>query len=83
MAKKKKISKARFVNAKITSTISITLVLLLLGVTILLLFLGNGISTYVKENMSFSVMLSNDISESGITKIRKNLDAMPFVNSSR
>ncbi|MEA5081611.1 MAG: permease-like cell division protein FtsX [Dysgonamonadaceae bacterium] len=83
MAKKKKISKARFVNAKITSTISITLVLLLLGVTILLLFLGNGISTYVKENMSFSVMLSNDITESGITKIRKNLDAMPFVNSSR
>jgi cell division transport system permease protein len=28
-------------------------------------------------------MLSNDITESGITKIRKNLDAMPFVNSSR
>ncbi|MFA6701854.1 MAG: permease-like cell division protein FtsX [Dysgonamonadaceae bacterium] len=83
MTKKKKISKASFVNAKITSTISITLVLLLLGITILLLFLGNGLSTFVKENMSFSVMLSNDITDSQITKIRKNLDAMPFVNSSR
>jgi cell division transport system permease protein len=81
--KKKKITKARFINAKITSTISITLVLLLLGITILLVFLGNGLSSFVKENMSFSVMLSNDITDAEITKLRKELDSRTFVNSSR
>ena len=83
MSKKKKISTARFVNAKITSTISITLVLVLLGITILILFMGKGLSNFVKENMSFSVMLDNDITDAQIQQLRKNLDAQPFVKSSR
>lgn len=81
--KKRKISTARFVNAKITSTISISLVLVLLGLTILILFMGNGLSNFVKENMSFSVMLDNDITDAGIQRLRKSLDAQPFVKSSR
>ena len=83
MSKKKKISTARFVNAKITSTISISLVLVLLGLTILILFMGNGLSKFVKENMSFSVMLDSDVTDAGIQRLRKNLDAQPFVKSSR
>ncbi len=83
MSKKKKISTARFLNAKITSTISITLVLVLLGLTILILFMGNGLSSFVKENMSFSVMLDNDITDTQIQRLRKNLDTQPFVKSSR
>ncbi|MEA4905306.1 MAG: ABC transporter permease [Petrimonas sp.] len=81
--KKRKIFTARFVNAKITSTISISLVLVLLGLTILILFMGNGLSNFVKENMSFSVMLDNDITDAGIQRLRKSLDAQPFVKSSR
>ena len=83
MSSKKKVSVIRFLNAKITSTISITLVLVLLGVTLLILFTGNSLSKQVKENMSFNVMLSAGISESQITNIRRNLDAQPFVRSSR
>lgn len=83
MSGKKKISSARFLNAKITSTISISLVLVLLGITILILFMGNGLSRFVKENMSFNVMLSTDVSDNEITRIRKGLDAQPFVKSSR
>jgi len=83
MSNKKKVSVIRFLNAKITSTISITLVLVLLGVTLLILFTGNSLSKQVKENMSFNVMLSAGISESQITNIRRNLDAQPFVRSSR
>lgn len=83
MSNRKKVSTARFLNATITSTISITLVLVLLGITVIILFLGNGISHYVKENMSFNVMLSGDVSEADINKIRTNLDAQPFVKSSR
>lgn len=83
MSKKKKISAARFVNAKITSIVSITLVLVLLGITILILFMGNGLSNFVKENMSFSIMLDNDISDAQIQRLKQNLDAQPFVKSSR
>lgn len=83
MSNKKKVSAARFLNAKITSTISITLVLVLLGVTLLILFMGNGLSKYVKENMSFNVMLSANVTDTQIGAIRKQLDAQPFVRSSR
>ncbi|MDR2815523.1 MAG: permease-like cell division protein FtsX [Proteiniphilum sp.] len=83
MTGKKKVSTARFLNAKITSTISISLVLVLLGITILILFMGNGLTRFIKENMSFNVMLSPEVTDAGISKIRKNLDAQPFVKSSR
>lgn len=83
MTGKKKVSTARFWNAKITSTISISLVLVLLGITILILFMGNGLSRFMKENMSFNVMLSMDVTDAAIAKIRNGLDAQPFVRSSR
>ncbi len=83
MSGKKKVSTARFLNAKITSTISISLVLVLLGITILILFMGNGLSRFVKENMSFNVMLSTEVNDAEITRIRKSLDAQPFVRTTR
>ena len=82
MAKKHKISRLTVVNAKITSIVSVTLVLLLMGLTVLTFFMGRGISSYMKENMSFSVMLSENVSDAQITNLRKRLDAMPFVKSS-
>lgn len=83
MSGKKKVSTAGFLNAKITSTISISLVLVLLGLTILILFMGSGMSKYIKENMSFSVMLSSDVTDTEIANVRKDLDSQPFVKSSR
>ncbi len=82
MAKKHKINRLTLINAKITSVVSVTLVLLLLGLTVLTFFLGKGITSYVKENMSFSVMLTEDVTDLQITDLRKRLDAMPFVKSS-
>ncbi len=82
MAKKHKINRLTLLNAKITSVVSVTLVLLLLGLTVLTFFVGKGITAYVKENMSFSVMLSEDVTDLQITDLRKRLDAMPFVKSS-
>ena len=82
MAKKHKISRIALLNAKITSIVSVTLVLLLMGLTVLTFFVGQGISSYVKENMSFSVMLSEDVSEVQISNLRKQLDGMHFVKSS-
>jgi cell division transport system permease protein len=83
MSKKQRISKSAFLNAKLTSTISITLVLVLLGFTFLILFVGKGLSNYVKEKMSINVMLSEDITDAQINNLRQQLDGMPFVKSSR
>ena len=83
MSKKKKVSTARFLNAKITSTISIAMVLVLLGITILILSMGQGFSKFVKENMSFSIMLNEEVTDTQINAIRKNIDTQPFVKSSR
>ena len=82
MAKKHKINRLTLINAKITSVVSVTLVLLLLGLTVLTFFVGKGITSFVKENMSFSVMLTEDVTDLQITDLRKRLDAMPFVKSS-
>lgn len=82
MAKKHKINRLTLINAKITSVVSVTLVLLLLGLTVLTFFVGKGITAYVKENMSFSVMLNEDVTDLQIMQLRKRLDAMPFVKSS-
>jgi cell division transport system permease protein len=83
MTKKYRVNKAMFFNAKITSIVSITLVLVLLGLTILTLFLGNRLSDYVKENVSFSVILEQNVTDAQIAETRKRLDDMPFVKSSR
>ncbi len=82
MAKKHKINRLTIINAKITSIVSVTLVLLLMGLTVLTFFMGNGISSYMKENMSFSVMLSEDVSDADINSLRRKLDGMSFVKSS-
>lgn len=82
MAKKHKINRFTLINAKITSVVSVTLVLLLLGLTVLTFFVGKGITSFVKENMSFSVMLTEDVTDLQIADLRKRLDAMPFVKSS-
>lgn len=56
--------------------------MVLLGITTLLFFVGNGFSKYIKENMSFNVMLKQDITDAQIVDIRKKIDKMPFVKSS-
>jgi cell division transport system permease protein len=81
MAEIKKLSVVSFFNSRVTSVISIALVLFLLGLIFLMALLGSQLSDYVKENISFSVMLKDDVRESDIKRIQKNLDELPFIKS--
>lgn len=81
MAENKKISSVSFFNSRFTSVISIALVLYLLGLIFLMALLGNKLSVYVKENISFSVILKDDQREADIKRIQKNLDDLPFIKS--
>ena len=72
----------RLRNAYLSSVISISLVLLLVGVASLLLVNARAISDYFKENMQVSVMLKQTIAESAGLKYKEELDKQPFIRSS-
>lgn len=63
----------------ITSSISTTMVLLLLGLVVFFVLAAHNLSIYVKENISFSVLISDDMKESDILKLQKKLDKEAFV----
>ena len=77
-----KIMRRRLRNAYLSSVISISLVLLLVGVASLLLVNAKAISDYFKENMQVSVMLKQTIDESDGLKYKEELDKQPFIRSS-
>ena len=63
----------------ITSSISTTLVLLLLGLMVFFVLAANNLSVYVRENINFSVLISDDMKETDILKLQKRLNNEPFV----
>ena len=63
----------------ITSSISTTLVLLLLGLVVFFVLGAHNLSVYVKENINFSILISDDMKESDILKLQKKLDKEPFM----
>lgn len=71
----------RIVNAYISSVISISLVLLLVGVASLLLVNARSVSDYFKENMQVSVMLKPDVEDREAMAFMEKLDKMDFIRS--
>ena len=63
----------------ITSSISTTLVLLLLGLVVFFVLGAHNLTIYVRENINFSVLISDDMKEADILKLQKKLDKEPFV----
>ena len=75
-------SKSLFDMQFITSSISTTLVLLLLGLVVFFVLTAHNMSVYVRENISFSVLISDDMKEADILKLQKILNQEPFVKQS-
>lgn len=63
----------------ITSSISTMLVLLLLGMVVFFVLSADNLSRYVRENISFSVLVSDDMKEPEALKFQKRLNSEPFV----
>lgn len=66
----------------ITACISTTMVLILLGLMLFLMLSAHRLSVYVRENLNFTVLLSNDAPESAILALQKRLDSEAFVKAS-
>ena len=75
-------SKSLFDMQFITSSISTTLVLLLLGLVVFFVLTAHNMAVYVRENISFSVLISDDMKEADILKLQKKLNQEPFVKQS-
>lgn len=81
--KSKNRNKKSFLDMQfITSSISTTLVLLLLGLVVFFVLTAHTLSVYVRENISFSVLVSDDMKESDVLKFQSKLNKEPFVKSS-
>ena len=82
MARKEhKYYRRRIHTSYITTVISITLVLFMIGLLGLLILHAKNLSNYVKENIGFSIMIKENIKEGGILELQKKLDAQPYAKS--
>ena len=66
----------------ITSIISIMLVLFMIGLLGLILLYGKKLSDHVRENISISVMLKDNVDDELVLNLRKRLEKTGYVKSS-
>lgn len=78
-----KIMRRRLANAYLSSVISISLVLLLVGLAAMLLVNAKGISRYFKENMQVTVMMKQTVSEEDALEFQADLEQAEFIRSTR
>lgn len=73
--------KKRIVRSYLTSTISIAMVLFLIGVLGVVLLNAERLAKYVRENIGFTLVLNEDVKEQEIADLQKSLKATEFVKS--
>lgn len=78
-----KLIRRRLANSFVSSVLSISLVLMLVGFASVLIVNARSISNYFKENMQVSVMMKPAVSDEAALAFKKNLDTEAFVKSSR
>ncbi len=76
-----KYQKRRLASSYVTSIVSITLVLFMLGMLELIMLNAHKVSNYVKENIGFSIFMKDNVKESEIVRLQKVLDLADFVKS--
>ena len=75
--------KKRVFRSWITSTVSISLVLVMLGALLLMLINAGRLSDYVREQIGFTLVLHDDVKENEIQRLEKVLNASDYVKSTR
>lgn len=71
----------RLAGAWLSTVISISLVLLLVGVAGLLVANARSVSEYFKENMQVSVLMKQEVGDDEAMEYVSDLDAKPFIKS--
>ena len=63
----------------ITSSISTTMVLLLLGLVVYFVIAADKLSTYARENIAFFILIDDNTKETDILQFQKQLNQKPYV----
>lgn len=71
----------RIFKSYLTSTVSISMVLFLIGMLGLVLLNAERLAQYVRENIGFTLVLHEGVQESEITDLQKSLKSTDFVKS--
>ncbi len=71
----------RLMNAYLSSVISISLVLLLVGVASMLLVNARSVSDYFKENMQVSVLMKQNVTDEAALDFKESLEGKRFIKS--
>lgn len=74
-----KIARRRIVHSYVSSVVSISLVLLLVGAATLLLMNTRKISDYFRENMKMAVILVPEATDSDAMALQSSIDELTFV----
>ncbi len=78
-----KYNRRRLRSAWLTTIVSITLVLFLLGVLGVLVIHAGNIARYVKENIMITLVVNDEADTGEVFAWQKQLEATPFIKSSR
>ena len=78
-----KIIRRRLVNAYLSAVISISLVLLLVGVASMLLVNARSVSDYFKENLNISVLMKPDVTDEEAMDFERTLAQYEYVKGTR
>lgn len=73
--------KKRIFRSYMTSTISISMILFLIGVLGIVLLNAERLAKYVRENIGFTLVLNEGVQESEVAELQKSLQAADFVKS--
>jgi len=76
-----RLMRRRIIGAWVSTVISISLVLLLVGVASILLLNARSVSDYFKENMQVSVLMKQDVTEEQALAYQSTLASVPGVRS--
>lgn len=70
-------------SVQLTATVSVALVLLLLGMVATLAFAARSVTTNIKEHMGFDVVLDESASADDVNRFKQQFATAPYVSSFR
>lgn len=72
-------SKISYFQSNVTATVSVALVLVLIGIIAFLFIIGGKITDNLRENMGFSIVLKDDAKQEEIASLDSRFKSAPYV----
>ncbi|GAP72223.1 cell division protein FtsX [Candidatus Symbiothrix dinenymphae] len=71
----------KLINSKITTTVSMALVLFVLGLVLLIYFFANNFSNHIKETLAIDIVMQDGTTSDQIKQLQARLESQPFAKS--